>query len=607
MQLPLRRRIADRVWRWRRATYAASAFVVLAAVVLIFLSISSPTSMVEVSTEPTFFDANRSLRAAQELARLYPDRQVGSEGAEGAVAWLAGKLDSLGIPHSQEESLVPFGQDRVTVTNLWVVLPGSSTDTILISAPRDPIVDSELSPLAQAAPTAMLLELIQVLSDRRHEKTLVLLSSEGGNQGGLSLSAFLRSYEKRDRIKAALSVQALGIEGRTYLYAGVTGPGVTSPGWLVETCTRALARVNLDLRVPNLQEQVAAQASRLFSGEQVAALRAGIPALTIYDKGEGTVTSGGLATQGTAMERLILSLDGAAVLPRDPGTAVVLASGRYITKQALFFLGFLMLAPVLAMTLSWLLVSRLRPEAWLRHLRNLLSFAAPVLLTLGAAELGARLGLIPTFLNQAVTSTTAATRPNWLVGVGLLAIGLVLFVISRRFLGYLKPLENRAATEMAKLTGGLALVSAGFLLVLSASPFALAPLVTAAWIWPLCTCFLEPPSLAVPWWPHPRSNLVLLGLGLIGPLVFYLYLGANTGAGWLGAWWFLLVQTVSGAYGVVGPIGTSFIFAGLLVLLGSRRLQLKPVESLRRIDDLAMVESPPPRVLKVRKKTHTSP
>lgn len=606
MQLPLRRRIADRVWQWRRATYATGTVVMIAALAFVFISISTPTSSIEVSTEPTFFDANRSLRVTQELARLYPNRQLGSEDATGAVAWLSEKLGALGIEFFQEKVFVPFGDKRMPVENVWVVIPGASDETILFSAPRDPAMDPESSSLAQAAPTAVLLDLIQVFAGHQHNKTLVFLSSEGGSQGGLGLSAFLNSYPERDRIAVAVSVEALGAEGRTSLEAGTTGPGTATPGWLVDTATRVLARANLHLRVPNLQQQVADQALRLFSGEQVAALRAGIPAITLMDRGEGTVTSGGLATQGAALERLISSLDASGMLPRGTNAAIVLASGRFISKQALTILGALMLVPALIMTVSWLLVTRLRPEAWVRHLRNMASFVAPVAMTLLVAWLAARLGLIPVYLNQAVISSQAAIQPNWWIALGLVVLGFIFFAVARHFIGYLKPLENRASTEMAKLTSGLALLTVGLLLLLTASPFSLAPTVTMAWIWPLCTCFLEPPSPTVPWWPHPRSNLWLLGLSLIGPLAFYAYLAANTAAGWLGAWWFVLVQVVSGAYGIAGPAGATFLTAGFLLLMGSRRLQLRPVESLRRTDELKMVEPPPPRVLKVRRKTRTS-
>ncbi len=100
-------------------------------------------------------------------------------------------------------------------------------------------------------------------------------------------------------------------------------------------------------------------------------------------------------------------------------------------------------------------------------------------------------------------------------------------------------------------------------------------------------------------------NIVLAGL--LAPLAVYAYLVSTTGITWLQGWWFLLVQMVSGTYGIAAPAGVVFIMSAFLVLLGSRRLQLVPVETLADTrDDISLVMAPPPRVLKVRKKGRSS-
>ncbi len=139
------------------------------------------------------------------------------------------------------------------------------------------------------------------------------------------------------------------MEGRDLLYAGTTGPGSSTPGWMVEVATGVLGLIDVDLRVPNLQQQIASQALQVLHGEQVAGLRRGIPSIAIHDRGEGAVTAAGLSTQGAAIERLIMALDQAGALPRDPGTAIVLGSGRFITKTTLNILGLIFLVPPLLM------------------------------------------------------------------------------------------------------------------------------------------------------------------------------------------------------------------------------------------------------------------
>ncbi|HZJ03622.1 MAG TPA: hypothetical protein VFE20_08145, partial [Thermoleophilia bacterium] len=183
--------------------------------------------------------------------------------------------------------------------------------------------------------------------------------------------------------------------------------------------------------------------------------------------------------------------------------------------------------------------------------------------------------------------------------LGLLVAGLVTFIVSRHFLGYLKPREPVVMAEMAKLGSGLFVLLAGLALLASHSPFSLLTAITAAWLWPLATCFFEPKYWSFGQWPRLRHNAGLLLAGLIAPLALYAYLALETPLGWLDAWWYLLVQTVSGAYGVRGPLATALLTAGFLLLMGVRRLRLLPVETLERRKDLVAVPAPPPRVRRV--------
>ena len=59
MPLTIRRRLIDRVRQWRKIAYAVCAGLVVLAGAVVFLSVSSPASSVEVVSGPTFFDAGR--------------------------------------------------------------------------------------------------------------------------------------------------------------------------------------------------------------------------------------------------------------------------------------------------------------------------------------------------------------------------------------------------------------------------------------------------------------------------------------------------------------------------------------------------------------------
>ncbi len=190
----------------------------------------------------------------------------------------------------------------------------------------------------------------------------------------------------------------------------------------------------------------------------------------------GNPTATGLSTQGAAIERLILSLDTGTEAPPDPGTALLLKSGRYLTDRAVTLLATLMLLPTIAALLIWLFSSRITGRAALMHLRNLLSFALPLAVVFVIAFLLARLGLIPRYRFQVPTVAGPATEARLAPTLILILIGVATFFVSRHFLGYLRPREQKAATEMARLCTGFLSLLIGLVLMLSRSPFLIAPL-----------------------------------------------------------------------------------------------------------------------------------
>jgi hypothetical protein len=188
-----------------------------------------------------------------------------------------------------------------------------------------------------------------------------------------------------------------------------------------------------------------------------------------------------------------------------------------------------------------------------------------------------------------------ATQPRLAPTLILILLGLAAFFLSRHFLGYLRPREARAATEMARLCTGFFSLFLGLGLMLSRSPFLLLPCLAAAWAWPLATCFAEPVYSGALWRHRFTSNAPVLLLGLLAPILIYSYVAVADGVGWLRAWWFLLVQTVSGAYGVRGPAAVVLITAAFLVLIGVKRMRVVPIETLEVTDELSLLELPVPR------------
>jgi hypothetical protein len=602
MSLTIRRRLVDRVRSWRKIAYTVCAALVVLAGAVVFLSVSSPTSSVEVVSDTTFFDPDRAMRWADAMDRNYPDRTLGSEGAAGVVDWFLDKLPAEWFTEGRDSEIAqvdsfeaPMGDQTTTLRNIAVVLRGPSEEVILIAAPRDTPPVVKVEPLAYASGTAMLLELIQVFNARPHQKTLVFLSTEDDSTGAVCIDRFLDTSPLADKVTTILTFQELGRERAKSLGAGVTAAQNTTPGWYVQLASQVLAKAGLALDVPGLLSQAADHALSLSRGDQVAGLGRGIASLRLYDDSAGNPSAVGLAKHGAVIERLILSLDTGTEAPPDPGTALLLQSGRYLTSQAITLLGVLMLLPTLAALFIWLFSSRISRRTTLRHLRNLLSFGLPLVFVFLVAYVLARSGLIPIYRFQVPTADGPGTQPRLAPTLILILLGTAAFVFSRRFLGYFRPRESRAVTEMARLCAGLFGLVVGLVLMLSRSPFLLLPCLTAAWAWPLVTCFAEPIYTGAFWRHRLTSNAPVLLLGLVAPVALYAYVAVGHGVGWLKAWWFLTVQTVSGAYGVRGPLAVVFIVAAFALLLGVKRMRVVPIETLEITDELSLLEPPVPR------------
>lgn len=598
MPLTIRRRLVDRVRQLRKIAYAVCVALVVLSAAVVFLSISSPTSSIEVSIGPTFFDSNRSFRLAEDIVELYPERSLGSQDAADITTWMQEKFKAFGSPVVQSFQ-APLGDREVTLRNVAIVLPGKG-DAILIAAPRDTPAVVKVAPLHYSSGTAMIMELAQVFASRPHQKTLIFLSTEDASSGGLGIDHFLNNSDGdlRDvvsQVSAILSVQGLGKERTKILRAGVTAPQDTTPGWYVQLTGQVLAKSGLALHVPGMPSQAADHALSLSRGDQVAGLSKGIPSLRLYDDSTGNPTAAGLSQQGAAIERLIMSLDGQAEIPSDPGTALVLNSGRYLTSRAVTLLAVLMLLPTIAAFLIWLFSSRISGRGALLHLRNLVSFALPLALIFLLAYALARWGLIPLYHYQVPTTPGPATDPKVGPTLILILLGGALFFFSRHFLGYLRPRESRAATEMTRLCVGFVSLIIGLALMLSRSPFLLLPCLALAWTWPLTTCFAEPVYSGAFWRHRFLSNAPVLLLGLVIPIALYAYLASGHHVGWLRSWWFAIVQMVSGAYGVRGPASMVFITSAFLVLMGVKRMRVIPIETLEVQDELSLLEPPPPR------------
>jgi hypothetical protein len=597
MPLTIRRSLIDLVRQWRKIAYSICLGLTVVASAGVFISISSPGEVIALAPGEPFFDAGRAYRATEDLW-AYISTPSADGGSPDVFTWFEQQMPGPNMVQ-QESFDAPMGTKVTKLTNYTVQLEGVTNDVILIAAPRDIPPGGRVEPLTFTSATGVLLELINVYSARPHQKTLVFLSTEDSTNGGLGISHFLDTSKLAGRVSVIISISgfgkvAAGTEHAHALSVGVTAARNTSPGWLLQLVNSAFAKSQVDLVVPGLWRQAADRAMALAKGDQIAGLTRGIPSIRLYDDSPGSPNTTGLQAHGPSLERLILSLDLGAELPGDPGTALLLKSGRYLTNGAMTLLAILCLLPSLAALVIWMGAARFKFVVVLRHLRNLASFMVPLVITLLIAYFLALGRLIPNYRLEIPTVGDAA-QPRVGPILILVVVFVVAFVLSRRFLGYLRPSEARPVTEMSKLAAGLFAVFMGLMLMTARSPFLMLVCLSLAWAWPLCTCFGEPVYRGVFIRRRLFTNLPLLIIGLLMPVVFYAYIASGRGVGWFGTGWFLLVQSMSGAYGLAGPVGFIFLLSGFAVLLGVKRMRVAPVESLDVRDEMSLLELPTPR------------
>src|SRR5438067_7187159 len=113
-----------------RGMWLLVALPVLAAA----LAITRPVSLPPPDLPPAF-DAPAAAAQARELARLYPDRSPGSNGARGAAAWVQARFAASGLRAEVQSfrARVP-GRGTVLLRNLVAVVPGSPPEAIVVVA-----------------------------------------------------------------------------------------------------------------------------------------------------------------------------------------------------------------------------------------------------------------------------------------------------------------------------------------------------------------------------------------------------------------------------------------------------------------------------------------
>jgi len=507
-------------------------FIVVAPAILALLfSVATTGTLPRSSLEP-LFDTSAAATLAKRLSTEYPARVPGTVEAEGAARWYGETISALGLATEEEtwsEELPDLGS--VELRNVVTVVPGRSEESIILVAHRDNAGTSQ--PLGDnASGTAALIELARGFApqetgpDPLPQRTLVLVSTDGGAYGGAGAAHFARLSQYAGDAIAVVVLDGLGGAGRPRIAIAGDRPSSPARALVSTAAARVEEQTGAAPTLPSVLTQLVDLGIPFAAGEQGPFLAAGIAAITLTtsEKNDPAIPAGDpdtplsarrLGQLGRATEALVGSLDASV-------------GGAFRTPDSLFFgdraasgwtVRFALVVAVVPFALGVFdLLVRARRRglplaAAARGLRArlLLWLYGGLLLWIGAIA-----GVLPTGAPLPPPPYSSFLVDAPLAGLSILAIAFALgwLVGRRRLIPERDASPEERLAGFAAALGWLALVAIAFAVV---TPYALVFVLPSlyAWIWlPLRGRVWERVVLYVAGLAGPVLGLVLLAVEL---------------------------------------------------------------------------------------------
>jgi hypothetical protein len=546
-----------------------SSLIVVPAVLALLFSVTTTGTFPPSSLEP-LFDDEAAAELAGRLSTEYPARVPGTVGAQDAARWFSETISAFGFAVEEDvwrEDLPGLGE--VELHNVAAIVPGRSDQAILLVAHRDN-AGTALGHGDNASGTAALIELARGFAPRgatiapQPQRTLVLLSTDGGAYGGAGAARFATTSDRAEGAFAAVVLDGIGGSGRPRIAIAGNEPRSPAPAFVRTAEARILEQARIQPSLTGPATQLVDLAVPFAIGEQGHFLAAGIAALTIttddpgdppipYGDPETGISTSRLGDLGRATEALVGSIDGSVGAAfRTPDT--LFFEDRVASGWALRLTLLVALVPFALGALDLFVRTRrrqvaLRPAVRALRTRLGLWLYAGILLWLGGVA-----GLFPTGAPLPVPPYSSAMTDRSLAGLALLAVVLVggWVVGRRRLVAARRPTPEERLAGYAVSLGWLAVVSIVIGLV---KPYALVFVLPSlyAWLWL--------PLRARMW-----ARVGLLATGLVAPLVGLSLLARQVGLG--------LVDTVLYVAGLItiGYISWVSVALGLAWLAAAGQL-----------------------------------
>lgn len=504
--------------------YRGTWLLVGIPLLLAAFTVYRPALLGRPALEPEF-DGVAATATATRFADQFPVRVPGTAGDREATSWVESQLRSFGLETEIDRfhAKIP-GRGNVQLENVQAVREGRSNQIIVVLAHHD---NTGASPGANdnGSGTAALIELARAFTVSRAppqpqppNNTILFLSTDAGSFGGLGAEHFATHYRFRDRIVAAINLDAIAGEGQPHLAFGADTPRFPSAALVRTASERILEETGRAPTRPGALAQLIDLGFPLSLYEQAPFVDRDVAAVTLTSARDRPPPSLGdtpenlngrrLAAIGRSSQALLGSLN--AEVERAEGTSAYIYFGeRVVRGWAIVLILFTALLPCLAVIVD--LFARLRrrhiPLApALRSYRSRLWFWLYAVLLF---ELFALLGIWDTGAGRPL-APELSPGTEWPV-IGLAVYGTLLacgWLVGRDRLLPRRPVAD--AEELAGQVGALLALAVLSLLVVAMNPYSVLFLLPSlhAWIWL--------PQLRHRPWP---TRAVVLVAGFAGPLL----------------------------------------------------------------------------------------
>jgi hypothetical protein len=355
---------------------------------------------------PDAFEGPRAAALAGQLTESAAEPRPGSDADEALAELVAARFATIeGAEVSEQSFQGSFEGADVELRNVIAVLPGDSERQVALIAHRD--VASGSGATTSIASTAALLEIAAGFGGSTHRKTVVFVSTDGGELGALGARRFADDYSDAALLDAAVVLsQPASADPRAPLVIPWSGDPESSSAELVATAGEA---VSTEVGLPPGDEGPLDELFRLALpagiGEQAPLIEGGVDAVRLSSSGELPIepaADGADDLSATALERfgraalsLTLALDLAPTpLEHGPDSYIGLA-GNLLPGWALELIALALLLPVAFASAAGLVRLSGRPERIMRGLGWALGRVLPFLAALLALYVLALVGLAP--------------------------------------------------------------------------------------------------------------------------------------------------------------------------------------------------------------------